>query len=406
MNPAVSDNRTDAPAGKPRFWKRMLAGRLLIVSLSIHLLLGLGATYLVIEHFQAKRQVTFQGSPGTPNASARALEHQINMARRQQSMSAPAQARRIMSTGLSKITLPDMPSVAASDDFEPEKMAGLGGMGVDFGAGGGGGGGGNGTGRGVTLFGMHDAVAGFEGTFYDLRTQPGGNVPIPGMNFKAYEAFLKSFSRNGLVVDAPHYTSPVKLYASHFFLPVVKSPEAGAAFQSRTHPDGLWIIHYIGTCVAPEDGNFRFVGFADNILFADIDGRMVLDASDHWNPGHPRQSAGRGVKLPGKSGDTPLYFGDWFNVSKGQTLKVDVVCGDEGGIFAWGLFIQKDGQPYSQGLNNIPALPLFTLAPFTPAEKGQIQQFLPPEAFTGEIWTGKPATASTTSDLDSLIPGQ
>jgi hypothetical protein len=317
-------------------------------------------------------------------------------------MSAPAQARRITTTGLAKISLPDMPSLPTADDITPDKMAGLGGAGVGFGMGGGGNGGGGG-GRAVNLFGMHEAGTGIEGTFYDLRTEPDGGTPVNGMNVKVFTDFLQSFERNGWAVDIPHYTSPTKLYATHFLFPAIPSTQSGAAFQSRTHPDGLWIAIYRGSFTAPEDGSFRFVGFGDNVMFVRLDGRLVLDASDHHYTRHGRENAGRDISFPRKS-KTPLFFGDWFDVTQGQHVKIEVTVGDEGGIFCAGFFVQKQGTDYSQGRNNVPLLPLFALAPFTPEEKEALSQYLPAQCFDGPIWKG--SVSSSVSDLDALIQGQ
>jgi len=112
-----------APPPRRKYWKRLLASRVFLISLALHVLFAIGATYLIVQSIQAKRKLTFQGGPASPNPSTRALEHQINMTRMQQTMSAPAQARRITTTGLAKISLPDMPSLPAADDFTPDKMS-------------------------------------------------------------------------------------------------------------------------------------------------------------------------------------------------------------------------------------------------------------------------------------------
>jgi hypothetical protein len=105
-----ANSADDSTPPRARFWKRILASKIILLSIAIHILFGLGATYLIIQSIQARRKLTFQGGPGTPNASTQALEHQINMTRRQQTMSAPAQAKRITTTGLAKISPPLMTS--------------------------------------------------------------------------------------------------------------------------------------------------------------------------------------------------------------------------------------------------------------------------------------------------------
>jgi hypothetical protein len=248
---------------------------------------------------------------------------------------------------------------------------------------------------------MHDGGEGLEGTFNDLRTEADGSTPVPGMGIPAYTRFLQSFQGNGWNVTIPHYVSPVKLYATHFLFPAIASTESGAAFQSRTHPDGCWVATYKGSIVPPEGGSFRFVGFGDNIMIVVLDGRLVLDASDHGYTGHGRQGAGADISFPRKRG-TPLYFGDWFQVDAGEAKNIEVMVGDEGGIFCAGLFIQKEGQDYRQGANNVPLLPLFSMAPFTDADKSSLRQYLPDECFGGPVWKGTSTSASPFSALDAL----
>ena len=140
---------------KLRLWSAIFTGKFLIVSIIVHILGGLGATYFVVQSIQAKRKVTFQGPPSAPNPSTRALEHKVSMAKKQQTMSAPAQAKRIAATGLAAITLPEMPNMPTGTEIIPGKMAGMGGTGVGLGpAGGMGGGGGGGGGAGINFFGL------------------------------------------------------------------------------------------------------------------------------------------------------------------------------------------------------------------------------------------------------------
>jgi hypothetical protein len=140
---------------KFKLWSFLVTGKVLVISIALHLLGGVGATYWVVQTIQAKRKVTFQGPPSAPNPSTRALEHKVSMAKKQQTMSAPAQAKRIASTGLSAIALPEMPNMPTGTDIIPGKMAGMGGTGVGIGpAGGMGGGGGGGGGAGINFFGL------------------------------------------------------------------------------------------------------------------------------------------------------------------------------------------------------------------------------------------------------------
>jgi hypothetical protein len=139
-----------------------IGGHFLIVSICVHLLFGVGATLYVVQIIQAKRKVTFQNGLPTLNPSARVLEHKVAMAQKKKAGGAPPQARRIASTGLAKVSLPDMPSIPSATTVVPGMMAGMGGAGfgtgLGFGSGMGSGMGGGGGGGGIGFFGLRMAA--------------------------------------------------------------------------------------------------------------------------------------------------------------------------------------------------------------------------------------------------------
>lgn len=153
--PSLSESVAPSPPPSRRgFWAKIVASKFLLVSIIVHVLFGLGATYYVVQSIQAKRKLQFAAGPPTSNPSKRALEHKVSMAKKTKTMSAPAQAKRITTAGLSKIALPDMPTMATATDVIPNRMAGMGGIGQGFGVSGGGGMGGGGGGSGINFFGL------------------------------------------------------------------------------------------------------------------------------------------------------------------------------------------------------------------------------------------------------------
>ena len=85
------------PAGPRRhpWWHRRRWGfNFLTISIAAHILFGLGATYLIVQTIAAKRKQTFAGPPQSPNAPTRAIEHKVQMQKKQQTMSAPAPVAR------------------------------------------------------------------------------------------------------------------------------------------------------------------------------------------------------------------------------------------------------------------------------------------------------------------------
>ena len=73
-----------SPDSTPRMsrWKRFNS-RFLLISIAAHLLFGVGATYLIVQTIQAKRKQTFAAPSSGPNAPTRALEHKVQMQKRQ-----------------------------------------------------------------------------------------------------------------------------------------------------------------------------------------------------------------------------------------------------------------------------------------------------------------------------------
>jgi hypothetical protein len=389
----------DSALPRRKFWKRILASKIILFSIALHILFGVAATYLIVESIQAKRKLTFQGGPSNPDPSTRALEHQINMTRRQQTMSAPAQARRITTTGLAKISLPEMPSIPAADDITPDKMAGMGGAGVGFGLAGGAGGGGGGGGAGITLFGLHEG-AGLKGTFYDLKQSP-GREPTGVKDVPTFAAAVANFVESGwstLTLDQ-YYKSPVPLYATQFFIPVIPSVKAPAAFgvEKEVQPS-FWVALYEGKISPPESGTYHFVGGADNVLIVRLNGRVVLKQSwDYkvltaWRP----EASYLYHFLPPKVSLAPPGFGKGsaMDLDANQFYEIQVLLGDDGGTCHFSLLVQKDGVEYGRTRDGAPVLPVLRFSSDA-APPGLHPPYMP----DGPIWKSQPVTSSALNSL-------
>ncbi len=123
-----------------------------------HLLFGGVAAIWVVSRYSAARKLTFNAGPKSPNPSERALEHRVQLQKKTQSTSAPpAVPKRVLTTGISKVTLPPMPEIKTPESA-PRSMMSAGGTGAAFGPAGataaGGGGGGGGT--AINFFGIRD----------------------------------------------------------------------------------------------------------------------------------------------------------------------------------------------------------------------------------------------------------
>ncbi|MEO8440784.1 MAG: VWA domain-containing protein, partial [Spartobacteria bacterium] len=133
----------------------------LIAVVALHLLFGGVAGIWVVSKYTAHRKLTFNAGPKSPNPSERALEHRVQLQKKNQATSAPpAVPKRVLTTGIAKVTLPPMPEIKTPESA-PRTMMGAGGSGAAFSpagatwaGGGGGGGGGNGT--QINFFGIRD----------------------------------------------------------------------------------------------------------------------------------------------------------------------------------------------------------------------------------------------------------
>ena len=147
-----------------------------MISIAAHLLFAGVAAVFVVQHYQATRKLTFKGGPPSPNPSTRSLEHKVQMAKKQSTMSAPAIARKITTTGIAKVSLPEMPAMPKLA-APPVKMAGAGGTDVSFNAGSMATSGGSGAGgAAVPFFGFREAKGGgmLVGKLYDLKQLKNG----------------------------------------------------------------------------------------------------------------------------------------------------------------------------------------------------------------------------------------
>src|SRR5437016_9634121 len=104
---AAESSKQSAGAADPllvrrTLWARIRNSRFLFVSIIVHLLFGLGAAIYVVQVYSPQRKLTFRGGPPSPNHSERAIEHKVQLAKKQSTMSAPPINKRILTTGIAK----------------------------------------------------------------------------------------------------------------------------------------------------------------------------------------------------------------------------------------------------------------------------------------------------------------
>ncbi|HEY2341862.1 MAG TPA: hypothetical protein VGH90_02475 [Chthoniobacteraceae bacterium] len=129
----------------------------------------------------------------------------------------------------------------------------------------------------------------------------------------------------------------------------------------------MWAAIYKGKVIAPFTGQFRFVGFADDVLEVRFEGKHVLSAGCHMLGGpapdkkyvydfldRDRQTWYSGM---GDRVSAPI------NVEKGRPYDIEVMIGEEpGGYFCAHLLWEQEGVVYEKDKNNSPILPIFQRA--------------------------------------------
>jgi hypothetical protein len=196
---------------KKRWWLGLFGGSTLWLAIFVHVFFAVMATYIVVEHFE-KKHINFQA---TAPPSPAEVEHKVELARKTSVESAPPDLKRIVTTDISPITLPDVPETPQTDETTPTTMAGEG----DVGEGMGGGNGTGGTGGGAPDFGEPEG-GGLEGYFFDLKQTP-DHLPT-NMDEDTMVSTIKDFCNRGWDEDdlANHFfKSPKPLYTNQILIP-------------------------------------------------------------------------------------------------------------------------------------------------------------------------------------------
>ncbi|MCW1925066.1 hypothetical protein OKA05_21070 [Luteolibacter arcticus] len=389
----------DRAKGK-KVWRKF-GGGALSISLLVHAIFIVLAVFFFIRWVEPPQEkIDFiPGGGGGGNEGSQAT-HKIQQRARQ---TPTAMSKRISSTSLTAdFTLPDsseqLPELSMATDMgiaSAGKGGGAGGgsgTGIGTGTGSGTGpGSGPGVGRGfldANPFGAKGGV-GLVGTFYDFKrdqkNKPTG-VKFGGEGEAEYTSIVKGFikrSRWAPPSKHKHFTAETHLRAKAFTYHLMPDTDAAKAFQCPDSGPGMWVAHYTGRVRVTETGTYRFVGWGDNCMVIGFDSKVVFDSSFWHFTGSPRELVGNGV--PGHP-TLPIYSGGWIELRKGQSIVVDVLIGDAGGVFTVGALMEKQGgAPLTRGPNGIPNLPIFMVADMADEEK-KLYPFLPAESLVRTLF--------------------
>jgi hypothetical protein len=150
---------------------------------------------------------------------------------------------------------------------------------------------------------------------------------------------------------------------------------------------------------APQPGDYRFAGFADNVLVVKINGTTVLDGG--WDPllddtnlheklpfAFPSYVPYAGTSHVGDisyGGDPHLKIGPTFHLDAAEQVDMDVLIGDDGGLCSFFLLIEREGNTYEKNSDGTPVMPFFQLGTKS-APTFSDQEEHPPYSTTPESW--------------------
>lgn len=386
---------------RPRlpFWKR-IGGEGLVISVVLHgVLLVVFAVWVIatITDTAVTDPETFAtgSGGGAKGEKARVFEHKMQP-RNAQNL-ARNTSRITSKSATASVALPDLPTTAT-----PSLMAGLTGGGASKGFGGGSGGGigagkGIGVGSGKNFVGIFGGgfkrANALEGTLYDLKFDPKGKALINGRPERIAEmrkVFGKlddDWTKAKALLDKDYRQAEKKLYSGNILIHPLDAGEATKAFECEKEIQAPgWLAYYEGWFAVPESGDYRFQGFADDMMAVAVSGQSVLaafwpgqgsggviSARSEWLPKGAYTSsrpgdgwAFRAPKMLGHLG--ARYKGNWISLRKGQAYFIQIAISEShGGIFSSELLIEKKGVKYTKGkVDDI--IPYFMLEPMTPEE--------------------------------------
>ena len=383
---------------KKNLWQRWMAwsGSFLVLSILAHVILLGGATILVVQVVQSRKEKMKFTAP--PPSAAGMSEHKVKPSKKT-AAAAPAISKRIASTAANaSIALPAMDmNTSTGPDVMASVMSGLGSAGLGSGAGGAGGLASMPL-AGLTAFGFKGSgmSGGLIGRLYDLKQtkdrhetdiKDDGTWKNPhqcdGMNYQEAMIFSNEVmgdpSKHNLLSPSvlneakvindflggrwdektllQYYRSQDPMVAYQWSIPMSSPKDAVKAFgvESEVKPTHI-IIHYKGFVTAPRDMTVRFrcmmrggvmaVRFDDyNVLLATFGTSALIDKKNfQWTDLNPNYDKGKGKGYSGHQ------LGKWFSVQAGKKYPVEMFISMGAAGFGSGLMIEeKDpAKPYER----------------------------------------------------------
>ena len=211
----------------------------------------------------------------------------------------------------------------------------------------------------------------FEGIFYDPKRYRSGKGTSMGSRYYGGDEFVELLYKflqkkmDPSVLDK-YYRSPKKLYATTFAMPPNLSLMAPTSFDCPDTLGCLWLVHYKGKLVYPEDIKFRFRAAADDIMSVMVDGEYVIQSVNtvgKWWDGFLK-GVWYDSTVPYPIGRFFTVVGDWIELKGGVPLDMEVMMAEiPGGNFQAVLCVEVEGEDYPKNKWGGPILPIFKTSP-------------------------------------------
>ena len=236
-----------------------------------------------------------------------------------------------------------------------------------------------------SIYGKSDTgEAALMGIFYDLK-QTQTHVPAEASKYpQVIDEFLtKNWDESVL---NRYYRASRPIYTTQIFIPQINADQGPKAFGVEKLVVPNWyLVHYKGQVEVPETGTYRFVGYGDNVMCVGVNEKTVLVANraDVILPTFKWTSTGTGERA---YPDADAINGTWLPLKKDDIIDLDVLIGESsGGLSAFYLMIEKQGEHYALDEKGHPILPIFQVAPYdTPVSPPQSWE--PKFAKSGVVW--------------------
>jgi len=213
------------------------------------------------------------------------------------------------------------------------------------------------------LFGSNEnGTAGLIAIIYDLKQTQA--MQPSNVTQDTYQPIINQFLKQGWDESVLNrffrITRP--LYSTQIFIPRIDAGSAPKAYgvEKFVKPSS-WIIHYKGQVSPPEDGTYRLVAYADDILAVAVNNKTVCIG---LHPSMNFSGIWKSTEKPGAVAfNGNLTYGDWLELKKDQPIDLDILVGERpGGEFCAFLLYQKQGETYQNDPAGNPILPVFQLS--------------------------------------------